>query len=128
MYTLNDLESDIQKIIQELQAMRATKGHDYSGTEDTLANLRGFGSYGVLVRIGDKFSRLRNFYKTGELQIANEKIEDTMKDLINYSLFLFILWQQENETKSEGKQNVDLTKWHGVDLNEKGSYTCPRPW
>ena len=94
-YTIDNLEGDVQEIIDELQEMRKSKGHDYSGTKDTLDNLREFGSFGVLVRIGDKFKRLKHFYKQGNLAVKDESIQDTMHDLINYALFLLIIYLQE---------------------------------
>ncbi len=98
MYTIEQLESDINGIVTDLAKMRKAKGHDYSGTEDTFDNLREFGSRGVLVRIGDKFKRLKHFYSQGELSVKDETVLDTMRDLINYALFLFILHQQEQQS------------------------------
>jgi len=96
-YTIHDMEYDIYNIIQSLAAIRKAKGHDYSGTEDTLDNLREFGSFGVLIRIGDKFKRLKHFYHQKELAVKDEKIVDTMDDLINYALYLKIMYLQEQE-------------------------------
>lgn len=96
-YSIEVLERDIQRMIAELAALRRTKGHDYSGTADTLENLREFGSFGVLVRLGDKFKRLKHFYRQGDLAVAAEKITDTMDDLINYALYLKIMYRQEQE-------------------------------
>ncbi|KKM77036.1 hypothetical protein LCGC14_1374040 [marine sediment metagenome] len=94
-YTIDDLEKDISDIITELAAMRKAKGHDYSGTEDTLDNLREFGTFGVVVRIMDKVKRLKHFFRQGVLEVEDEKIGDTMCDLINYALYLLIMWRQE---------------------------------
>ena len=96
-YTIKDMEKEIDEIVAGLADMRRAKGHDYSGTEDTLDNLREFGSLGVVVRIGDKFKRLKHFYKQGVLEVEDEKIDDTVNDLINYALYLKILRRQENE-------------------------------
>lgn len=106
-YTLIELERDVEAIIQELALVRAQKGHDYSGTEDTFTNLRIFGWQGVVVRLGDKFNRLAHFIKSGgELKVLDEKIEDTMQDFINYALFALILYRQEKakvlETCTQG--------------------------
>src|SRR5580658_8525448 len=37
------------------------KNEDYSGQADIFSNLHVGGAYGILVRIGDKFSRIFNF-------------------------------------------------------------------
>ena len=93
-YTIENLERDIALIMVETSALRKAKGHDYSGVEDTLDNLREFGAFGVLVRVGDKFKRLKHCMKRG-IKVEDETIEDTIRDLINYSLFLLILYRQE---------------------------------
>ncbi len=132
-YTILKLEEDISQIITELSKMREAKGHDYSGTEDTLDNLREFGSFGVLVRIGDKFKRLKHFYDQGELKVTDEKIEDTMDDLINYTLYLKIMYQQERTRarrisgceiveklgKARAGEAVEVTKKELDEINKK---------
>jgi hypothetical protein len=98
IYNIEHLAQDMEDILQkELVITARAKGHDYSGTTDTFDNLRLFGSFGVLVRIGDKFMRLKNFYDQGVLDVTDEKIEDTMKDLLNYAYYLLILYRQERE-------------------------------
>ena len=101
-YTLIDLERDIDYLNSELSDLRARKGHDYSGSIDTLDNLREFGWKGVIVRIGDKFKRLKHFITSnnGELQCLDAQIEDTLQDLINYSNYALIMYRQEREESS----------------------------
>ena len=96
-YTIDEMEKEIGDIITELSEMRRDKGHDYSGIEDTLDNIREFGAFGVLVRIGDKFKRLKHFYAQGFLRVENESAEDTICDLINYALFMLIMYRQEKK-------------------------------
>jgi len=97
MYTIENLEHDIGGVVGELAEVRRAKGHDYSGLEDTLDNLREFGWRGVVVRIGDKFKRLKWFSKQNKLAVSDETVEDTMGDLINYALYCLILYRQEKE-------------------------------
>jgi hypothetical protein len=105
-YTIDDMEKDINSIMGELAVLRKAKGHDYSGTADTLDNLREFGSFGVVVRIGDKFKRLKHFYSQKELAVHDEKIEDTMQDLINYACYLLIMYRQERGPTGAGEDCV----------------------
>ena len=100
-YTIDDMEKDISDIITGLAGIRRAKGHDYSGTGDTLDNLREFGTLGVVVRIGDKFKRLKHFWLQGTLEVADEKIDDTIDDLINYALYLKIMRRQEQLIRGE---------------------------
>ena len=43
---------------------------------------------GMLVRMTDKFSRLSTFSESGSFEVADEKFEDTILDIINYSCLL----------------------------------------
>ena len=106
-YPLIELEKDIEDIIEELAEIRAKKGHDYSCAEDTLENLRGFGWQGVLVRLGDKFNRLKTFVAKGVTQVEDESIEDTMLDHINYSLFQLIMYREEKARRQEKEVKDD---------------------
>lgn len=113
-YTIDDLEKDIGDIITELTALRKAKGHDYSGDADTLDNLREFGSYGIVVRLMDKVKRLKhvmfwhfvNWFDPLEdnwrdsLKCKDESIEDTIKDTINYALYLLILYRREKNERT----------------------------
>ena len=96
-YTIDNMAEDIIEINEELAAIRRAKGHDYSGINDTLDNLREFGWRGVGVRIGDKFKRLKHFVFQDKLAVKDESIEDTMKDLINYAYYVLIMYRQENK-------------------------------
>ncbi len=69
---------------EDMKLLKA-KGHDYSGDADCLDNLRDFGLEGIIVRIGDKYKRLKNFAKGGNLQVKEEGVRDTLVDLSNYS-------------------------------------------
>ena len=100
-YTIDDLEKDINSHISRLARMRSDKGNDYSGTStDTLANLRPCGVLGVVVRISDKFMRLKSHYIDGR-PMLNESIEDTWDDLINYALYGRIYHDQNKRPKVE---------------------------
>ena len=85
----------IQNMMDKDMELMAKKGHDYSGDEDCLQNLRDFGFYGVVVRLSDKFSRLRQFAKSGTLSVSGECILDTLKDIRIYAYLAEILYNEE---------------------------------
>lgn len=72
------------------------KNHDYAGfTDDPFANFRvvencGIASteQGFLTRMMDKVSRINSFVKQGVCNVKDEKIEDTLIDLANYSILM----------------------------------------
>lgn len=61
------------------------KNNDYG---DAFAT---YGPVGVIVRIGDKISRLQSISKKGITLIEDEKIRDTLIDLHNYAAMAIML-------------------------------------
>lgn len=93
--TVTERENLIRDVFEtELLPMLRAKGHDYSGNANSFGNLSDFGWQGVVVRLGDKYHRLKNFAKAGELKVKDESIEDTLKDMINYAFFCLIMRRQ----------------------------------
>ena len=74
------------------------KGADYSPEEDCLANLKEFGLLGIVVRLSDKYHRLKNLVLSGK-EPQNESILDTLRDIRIYCYLAEIL------TKGEKNQN-----------------------
>ena len=78
------------------------KRTDYSGSEDPFRNLRSskFAGVkpwkGVIVRIMDKFSRIRSVTDAGGEMKVEESLEDTFIDIINYTCILAGLIYEEN--------------------------------
>jgi hypothetical protein len=112
------------EIINEIKDLHDKKNADYAGQEDSLANLRmcekmGVSAFvGVVIRLCDKFSRLMRFCKTKELQVKDESIKDTLKDIVNYALFAIIFLEEEEQKRNlvgmhvspvVGKEYPDLT-------------------
>lgn len=73
------------------------KNHDYAtgGNAGPFANFARVEAMGVmtteqgfLVRMIDKMSRLSTFAKTGKLKVADEGVQDTLMDLVNYTILL----------------------------------------
>lgn len=103
---MTDTHPSLQKYLDLLDRMRETainKSHDYSGKEDPFSNLRQSKNAGiepwkaVIIRLGDKYSRLCNFAKQNELKVKDESIEDTLIDNAVYSLLCLILYRESNE-------------------------------
>jgi hypothetical protein len=76
------------------------KGHDYSGTEDAMSNFHDFGWQGIIVRIGDKYHRVKNFCKKAVLKVKDESVEDTLYDLITYAALALIMYWGEKRNAS----------------------------
>ena len=57
-------------------------------------NLDDFGEYGVLVRLNDKLSRLKNLLKSGD-EAKHESVRDSWLDAANYALIGLVLHDEE---------------------------------
>lgn len=71
------------------------KNADYTGSnDDPFANFKSVESLGIsteagfLTRMMDKMSRIGSFASKGELQVKDESVTDTLRDLANYSCLL----------------------------------------
>jgi hypothetical protein len=77
-------------ITKQMSDLYEIKNHDYG---DSFGNsIKTFGPIAGVVRISDKFERLKQLTLNKE-QKVNESIEDTLLDLANYSIMLLIEFQ-----------------------------------
>ena len=115
-------------ILDNMQKVYEAKDNDYSSTGLPMGNLRKCEDAGIeawrgcLVRMGDKISRLENFLKSQEYMV-NEKAEDTIIDLSNYSILMSCLLKEILDGEN--------LSWHHIQLTEKArkdlfnlSYYC----
>lgn len=81
-----------EDVCNSARAIITAKNEDYSGESDIFSNLHVGGAYGIWIRLGDKFSRVLNFERrillnpSHLLKVVEEKIEETVLDLINYAI------------------------------------------
>jgi len=86
--TINRTEQ-LKKVQKEALELFNKKNTDYG---DAFAQ---FGPIGVIIRIGDKISRLTNIKKKGVTMVEDEKIRDTLIDLHNYAAMAIMLIDEE---------------------------------
>ena len=75
---------------QEALELFKKKNKDYG---DSFAT---YGPIGVIVRIGDKISRLNSITKNGINMVNDESLRDTLIDLHNYSAMAVMLMDEKN--------------------------------
>jgi len=89
--------ADVWKIMDELGNLMITKQLDYG--PGNINNAHGGPINGLMVRLGDKFERLKNLFKLQQIKPQHEPIEDSFKDLANYGVIGLMvqrgLWPQE---------------------------------
>jgi hypothetical protein len=75
------IHSDICKALNE---MYARKNHDYG---DSFAKAREeLGKDSILLRVFDKYQRLKTLLKGAKQEVSDESIDDTLMDLANYCI------------------------------------------
>jgi len=83
-------------IAEELRKTYIAKNADYGNSfDDTLDT---FGPIAAVVRISDKFSRMRSLTKRGAL--VGESLRDTVMDMANYAI-MFAMWLEKQEASDE---------------------------
>jgi len=80
--------ADVWAIMDEIGNLLITKQADYG--PGNINNAFGGPINGLLVRIGDKFERLKNLFKSGS-QPKYESIEDSFKDMANYAVIALMI-------------------------------------
>ena len=76
---------EIRQIALEIAQLVEKKNHDYDNSFDKTMDKYGDTAY--FLRIEDKLNRLINLSKK-EAKVNDEKVEDTLKDIIGYTLLM----------------------------------------
>ena len=95
----------IKEIFDECYTIVERKNKDYSG-EDALSNFFKCEELGIcdaevglLVRCGDKLSRIANIIKSKNQHVKDESVRDTILDLINYLAILLVVLEYKQNIK-----------------------------
>jgi len=101
----DELKLFLVELFQRMLKILLEKNHDYtSDSDNALANFDAAKDFGVdskrglAVRLGDKFGRLKTYFKGGSLLVQGEGVEDTLLDIIGYaSLMLAAIHRDKNK-------------------------------
>jgi hypothetical protein len=78
--------SKFEEVMKEIEDLSKRKNHDYG-----CDSLTRFGNFGIAVIMLQKMDRLKTFYdKEGKLKVDEEKLEDTLKDIVNYAIYMIL--------------------------------------
>jgi hypothetical protein len=72
-----------REICEELHRTYLKKNADYG---DSFAKLRQKYPEAILIRLSDKLNRLKSLMESGNIQVKDESISDTLLDLANYCI------------------------------------------
>ena len=88
-WTREDYLREFQALTAKMLETTTKKNNDYGGSSDPFKNFRSFEELGILVRMSDKFARLRTaIVEKRAFEVTDESVEDTCLDLANYALLL----------------------------------------
>lgn len=93
---LQDKAKVHEDICKLLNKTYVKKNHDYG---DSFAKVRKEIPNAILVRVNDKFSRLKSLMGGAEQKVEDETIDDTLLDLANYCIMELIERQLEKESE-----------------------------
>ena len=66
-----------------------------------------YGAVGVIVRMGDKISRLSSINNTNITLVNDESMKDTLIDLHNYSAMALMLLEEDEEKSKTTPTNLE---------------------
>ena len=78
-----------------LRALENAKLMDNKQKDYGSKNISSFGTFGVVVRMNDKFERIKNLFKNKRKRAVNESIKDSFRDLSNYAIIALMLENSE---------------------------------
>ena len=112
MMTRDELLNIHSNLCGKAQSLMRRKNADYAGNHgmEPFANFTRTEAMGIcttekgmLVRMTDKMSRLSSFMEAGEFKVKDESLEDTVLDMINYSV---LLWAYLSEKRGTSHKSV----------------------
>lgn len=118
MATLEHVIKIHKELCDEARAIIETKGHDYNrqqqNTGETLFNLKvpkllgivDSNTQPILALMSNKMMRLISLTRDPSVtaSVKDETIRDTIKDLINYSSYLYIVYLEERDNEVSSSQ------------------------
>ena len=106
MKNINVDNTSYQHIASKAKELFTKKNADYG---DAFAT---YGIVGVLIRMGDKISRLETSTKVNEFKVKDESVLDTLIDLYNYSIMaLMLINDDECSTNLNRMSNEELEEY-----------------
>ena len=103
MYTKEDHENKVKEFVSicgEMADLYAAKNWDYGDSFGK--SFQEWGMPMACIRLTDKLNRLCALTKSGEQRVQDERIEDTLRDLANYSIMTLIELERRKREQDEG--------------------------
>lgn len=128
--TSDELFKMHRELCETALLLMKSKNHDYAGKNGmepfanfTRAETMGITSTekGMMVRMIDKISRISSFIDNGKFKVDDEKLKDTIIDIINYSILLYAYIDNKNSKDYSIVELHNPLPEDNYDLYSKGS-------
>ena len=103
MFTKEDHDKKVKEFIsicREMADLYSAKNWDYGDSFGK--SFQEWGMPMACIRLTDKLNRLCALTKSGEQRVQDERIEDTLRDLANYSIMTLIEIERRKREQDEG--------------------------
>lgn len=103
MYTKEDHDKKVKEFIsicKEMAELYDAKNWDYGDSFGK--SFQEWGMPMACIRLTDKLNRLCALAKSGEQRVQDERIEDTLRDLANYSIMTLIELERRKRSQDVG--------------------------
>lgn len=91
----SSLSEEYQKILEEVEHLRAQKNADYGNS--FFETYQEFGIMGVRMDLGRKMQRLKTFSETGQFSVKDESMDDLLKDIANLAMNALVWWRHKDD-------------------------------
>jgi len=105
-------EREFQSLLDKMKEVHDAKSDDYAVDGDRFSNFRLSELIdvpvwkGIVIRMGDKYSRICEFCKKEEYSVKDESVEDTLLDLANYALLCLQAYRESKRGEAKVAINV----------------------
>lgn len=83
-----DREQIFKSITDNMIDVYHKKNTDYGNSFGN--SMQEFGIISSVIRIGDKYNRMKSIVKNNNCMVAGEKLEDTLLDMANYAIMTLV--------------------------------------
>lgn len=93
--------AEFEKITTQMFETYKKKNADYGSSFDDLFDE--FGMTSALIRMKDKYNRLKSITEKKDIQVKDESVEDTLLDLANYCILTVLKLRKDRDFKHTSK-------------------------
>lgn len=97
--------SKLINTVDEISDLVVSKNHDYGDAWQK------YGIFTPLIRINDKILRVETLSTGEHALVADEKIEDTLRDIIGYAALALMKLDSDKANPPKAKPDVQLSMW-----------------